>query len=95
MANYTTTFSFTAAQEAGFDMRLKRFNDRRAQAEPPLPALTKQQYIDRLASDLPAEMARDFRDDFRDRCSDAMRAATVATLQSVATTLGVDINPYD
>jgi hypothetical protein len=96
MATYTLAqVSFTAAQEAGLDRKLFIHNQGRANSSPPLPAQTKQQYLDGLAQEWPKQFVAEFRDDFKDRCSLVIQTASVATLQSVATTLAVDINPYD
>jgi hypothetical protein len=96
MATYTpANVTFSAAQEAGFDMVLFKENARRAALSPPQSALTKQQYLDGLIQGLPADYLRQFRNDFRDRCGVAMLTATPATLQAVATDLSVDPNPYD
>ena len=96
MATYTLAqVTFSAAQEAGLDRKLFLRNHSRTTQNPPLPPQTKQQYLDSLVAAWPAQFLTEFRNDFRERCSDAMQTASVANLQTVATTLGVDINPYD
>lgn len=94
MANYILAqINFGAAQEAGLDRKLSIHNAGRAASG--LPAQNKQQYLDSLAQAWPVQFISEFRDDFKERCSLAMQTASVATLQTVATALGVDINPYD
>lgn len=96
MATYTlATVTFSAAQEAGLDFVLFHVNAARALQSPPLSALTKQQYLDALVQALPADYLRQVREDFRNRAGVAMQSASVSTLQSVASTLGIDANPYD
>lgn len=96
MATYTLAqVTFSAAQEAGLDRKLFLRNQDRAAQTPPLLPQTKQQYLDSLVQAWPGQFMTEVRNDFRDRCSNAMQSASVSTLQSVATALGVDINPYD
>lgn len=96
MAAYTLgQVTFSAAQEAGLDRKLFIHNQARAAQTPPLSAQTKQQYLDSLVQGWPAQFQTEARNDFRERCSDAMQTTSVANLQAVATALGVDINPYD
>lgn len=84
---------FTAAQEMGFDMILFKDNARRVGDG--LPARTKQQFLDADNQAKPANYLLKFRQDFKERCGTALETASSANLQSVATTLSVDVNPYD
>lgn len=96
MAVYTLqSVTFSAAQEAALDRKLFLHNQARAAQNPPLAPVTKPQYLDALVQAWPSEFTQEFREDFRARCADAMQIANVPTLQTVATALGVDVNPYD
>lgn len=96
MATYTlATVTFSAAQEAGLDRKLFHHNAARAALVPPLSAHTKQEYLDSLAAGWPVQFMKEVRHDFRERAAEAIQSASIATLQSVATTLGIDVNPYD
>lgn len=96
MATYTLAqVTFSAAQEAGLDRKLFLHNQARASQVPPLSAHTKQQYLDALVAGWPGQFMTEVRHDFKDRAADAIQSASVATLMSVATTLGIDPNPYD
>jgi len=94
MATYTLAqVVFTAAQEAGLDRKLFVHNAGRVTSG--LPTQTKQQYLDGLVAEFPIRFVAEFRDDFKDRCSLAIQSATVSNLMVVASSLGIDINPYD
>ena len=96
MATYTlANVTFTAAQEAGLDLKLFLRNQSRAAQTPPLAAQTKQQYLDSLTAAWPASFLAEVRNDFKHRAGVAMQTASVATLLAVATELGIDANPYD
>lgn len=96
MATYTLAqVTFSAAEEVGLDRKLFFHNQSRAAQTPSLSAQTKQQYLDGLVAGWPAQFVTEARNDFRERAASAIQSASIATLQSVATTLGVDINPYD
>lgn len=93
MATYTLgNVTFSAAQEAGLERKLFIRNESRLKAGQAL--LTKQQYLDSLAQAWPAAFVTEFRNDLRERMGTAIQTASVANLQSVATTLGVELNPY-
>lgn len=92
MATYTLA---QAAQEAGLDRKLAEHNASRAAQVPPRAAQTKQQYLDGLVSDWPRQFIQEFRNDFRERAAAAIQSASMAELTTIATTLGIDPNPYD
>jgi hypothetical protein len=96
MASYTLPpVVFSTQQEAGLDKKLFDHNAGRASQIPPLPVQTKQQYLEGLIAGWPQQFFTEVRNDFRERAGAAIQAASVATLLSVATSLGIDANPYD
>lgn len=96
MAAYTlAAVTFSAAQEMGLDYKLFQVNAQRAAQTPPQSAFTKQQLLDSYVAGWPAQFLAEVRNDFTQRAGVAMQSASVATLGSVATALGIDGNPYD
>lgn len=96
MATYTlASVTFSAAQELGMDYKLYQVNQARAAQTPPLSPITKQQLLDGYVAGWPNQFQAEVRNDFTQRAGVAMQAASVTTLGSVATALGIDPNPYD
>lgn len=96
MATYSLAqVTFSAAQEVGLDYKLFQVNAARAAQSPPLTAWTKQQLLDSYTAGWPAQFVAEVRNDFTQRAGVAMQTTSLANLQSVATTLGIDANPYD
>lgn len=96
MASYTlASVTFSAAQELGLDYKLFQVNQARAAQTPPLSAITKQQLLDAYVAGWPTQFQAEVRNDFMNRAGIAMQTASVATLSAVATSLGIDANPYD
>lgn len=94
MATYTlATVTFTVAQELGMDYKLFQVNAARTAQS--LTPYTKQQWLDSLVQGWPVQFTAEVRNDFTQRAGIAMQSASVATLGTVATALGIDSNPYD
>lgn len=96
MATYTlASVTFSAAQELGMDYKLFQVNAARAAQSPPLSPITKQQLLDGYVAGWPNQFQAEVRNDFTQRAGVAMQTASIATLSTIATALGIDSNPYD
>ena len=89
MANFTVTISTTQARDKGIARELARVNDVRARQVPPAKTLTTAELIQLIVDDRVDDLARDYKQDLRQRVSDAVDTATAANVTRVAQILGV------
>ena len=89
MPTYSVSITTTAQQDKGIARALALVNAKRAQQNPPASALTDAQFVRLICNDRIDDFLREYRDDFRQRVSAAVDAASPSQTAQVAQILGV------